>query len=137
MVRSIGADRVIDYTQEDFTKSGDRYDLILDSIGNHSLSACRRVLKPKGICVMVGGPDGGLLGPLIGMVKPLLLSRFVSQSFVMILAKPSKEDLNILRELMETGKVKPVIDRRYSLSEVPEAIRYLEEGHARGKVVIT
>ncbi len=137
MVRSIGANRAIDYTQEDFTKSGDRYDLILDSIGNHSLSACRRVLKPKGSCVMVGGPDGGLLGPLIGMVKPLLLSRFVSQSFVMMLAKPSKEDLNILRELMETGKVKPVIDRRYSLSEVPEAIRYLEKGHAQGKVVIT
>src|ERR1035438_5015306 len=80
------------------------YDLILDSIGNHSLSECRRVLKPKGSCVMVGGgPDGGLLGPLIGMVKPVLLSRFVSQSFVMMLAKPSKEDLNILRELMETG----------------------------------
>jgi NADPH:quinone reductase-like Zn-dependent oxidoreductase len=138
MVRSIGADRVIDYTQEDFTKSGERYDLILDSIGNHSLSACRRVSKPKGSCVMVGGgPDGGLLGPLIGMVKPLLLSRFVSQSFVMMLAKSSKEDLNILRELMETGKVKPVIDRRYSLSEVPEAIRYLEKGHAQGKVVIT
>jgi NADPH:quinone reductase-like Zn-dependent oxidoreductase len=138
MVRSIGANRVIDYTQEDFTKSGERYDLILDSIGNHSLSACRRVLKPKGVCVMVGGgPDGGLLGPLIGMVKPLLLSPFVSQSFVMMLAKPSKEDLNILRELMETGKVKPVIDRRYSLSEVPEAIRYLENGHAQGKVVIT
>ena len=138
MVRSIGANRVLDYTQQDFTKSGNRYDLILDSIGNHSLSACRRVLKPKGSCVMVGGgPEGGLLGPLIGMVKPLLLSRFVSQSFVMMLAKPSKEDLNILRELMETGKVKPVIDRRYSLSEVPEAIRYLEKGHAQGKVVIT
>ena len=86
---------------------------------------------------MVGGPDGGLLGPLLGMVKAVLLSRVLSQRFVMMLAKPSKEDLNILRELMETGKVKPVIDRRYSLSEVPEAIRYLEEGHAQGKVVIT
>ena len=138
MVRSIGADQVIDYTQEDFTKSGQRYDLIFDSVGNHSLSACRRVLNPKGIYVAVGGPDGRwLIGPLARRSQALVLSRFVSQKLVMFLARWSKEDLTVMHELMEAGKVTPVIDRRYRLSEVPEAIRYLEEGHARGKVVIT
>jgi NADPH:quinone reductase-like Zn-dependent oxidoreductase len=137
MVRSIGADRVIDYTQEDFTKSGQRYDLFFDSVGNHSLLACRRVLNPKGIYIVVGGPDGRWLGPLARMIKTLVLSWFVSQNLVMFLAKRSKEDLTIMHELMEAGKVTPVIDKRYRLSEVPEAIRYLQEGHARGKVVIT
>ena len=137
MVRSIGADRVIDYTQEDFTKSGQRYDLFFDSVGNHSLLACRRVLNPKGIYIVVGGPDGRWLGPLARMIKTLVLSRFVSQNLVMFLARRSKEDLTIMHELMKAGKVTPVIDKRYKLSEVPEAIRYLEEGHARGKVVIT
>ena len=138
MVRSIGADQVIDYTQEDFTKSGQRYDLILDCVGNHSLSACRRVLNPKGIYIGVGGPSGRwMIGLLARAIKALVLSRFVSQKLVMFLARRSKEDLTIMRELMETGKVTPVIDRRYRLSEVSEAIRYLEEGHARGKVVIT
>jgi NADPH:quinone reductase-like Zn-dependent oxidoreductase len=137
MVRSIGADRVIDYTQEDFTKSGQRYDLFFDSVGNHSLLACRRVLNPKGIYIVVGGPDGRWLGPLAHLIKTLVLSRFVSQNLVMFLARRSKEDLTVMHELMEAGKVIPVIDKRYRLSEVPEAIRYLEEGHARGKVVIT
>ena len=138
MVRSIGADQVIDYTQEDFTKSGQRYDLIFDCVGNHSLSACRRVLNPKGIYIAVGGPSGRwMIGPLARVITALVLSRFVSQKLVMVLAKPSKEDLTIMRDLMEAGKVTPVIDKRYRLSEVPEAIRYLEEGHARGKVVIT
>ncbi len=137
MVRSLGADRVIDYTQEDFTKSGQRYDLFFDSVGNHPLSACRRVLNPKGIYIVVGGPDGRWLGPLTRLLKALVLSRFVSQKLVAFIAKPSKEDLTIMRELMEAGKVTAVIDKRYRLSEVPEAIRYLEEGHARGKVVIT
>ena len=137
MVRSIGADRVIDYTQEDFTKSGQRYDLFFDCVGNHSLLACRRVLNPKGIYIVVGGPDGRWLGPLARMIKTLVLSWFVSQNLVMFLAKRSKEDLTIMHELMKAGKVTPVIDKRYKLSEVPEAIRYLEEGHARGKVVIT
>ncbi len=138
MVRSIGADRVIDYTQEDFTKSGQRYDLFFDCIGNHSLSACRRVLNPKGIYVAVGGPSGRwMIGPLARLIIALVLSRFVSRKFVTFIAKRSKEDLTIMRELMESGKVTSVIDKRYSLSEVPEAIRYLEEGHARGKVVIT
>jgi len=137
MVRSLGADRVIDYTQEDFTKSGQRYDLFFDSVGNHSLLACRRVLNPKGIYIVVGGPDGRWLGPLARSITALVLSPFVSQKLVMFLARRSKEDLTIMHELMAAGKVTPVIDKRYRLSEVPEAIRYLEEGHARGKVVIT
>jgi NADPH:quinone reductase-like Zn-dependent oxidoreductase len=139
MVRSLGADQVIDYTQEDFTKSGQRYDLIFDCVGNHSLSACRRVLNPKGVYIMVGAPNGGrwAIGVLVRMIKALVLSRFVSQNLIMVLARPNKEDLTIVRGLMEAGKVTPVIDRCYRLSEVPEAIRYLEEGHARGKVIIT
>ena len=138
MVRSIGADRVIDYTQEDFTRNGQRYDLILDSVGNHSLSAFRRALTAKGTLVMVGGPDKGRwIGPMAGMLKVVVMSRFVSQKLLPFLAKRSHEDLVFLKDLLETGKVTPVIDRRHPLSDVPEAIRYLEEGHARGKVVIT
>jgi NADPH:quinone reductase-like Zn-dependent oxidoreductase len=136
MVRSIGADYVIDYTREDFTKRGQRYDLIFDCVGNHSLSSCRRVLNPHGIGILVGAPHKVWI-VLIRALKALVLSRFVSQNFVMFIARRSKEDLTIMHELMEAGKVTPVIDRRYRLSEVPEAIRYLEEGHARGKVVIT
>jgi NADPH:quinone reductase-like Zn-dependent oxidoreductase len=137
MVRSIGADHVIDYTREDFTKSGQRYDLILDNVGNHSLLACRRVLNPTGTYIVNGGPNGRWIGPLGRMIKALVLSRLVSQSLVMFFARRSKQDLTLMRELMEAGKVTPVIDKRYRLSEVPEAIRYLEEGHARGKVVVT
>ena len=139
MVRSIGADHVIDYTQEDFTKRGQSYDLMLDCIGNHSLSACRRVLNPTGIYVPVGGTtDVWMIGPLASSVTALVLSWFVSQKLIaFFVAKPSKEDLNTVSELMKAGKVTPVIDRRYGLSEVAEAIRYQEEGHARGKVVIT
>jgi NADPH:quinone reductase-like Zn-dependent oxidoreductase len=137
MVRSIGADRVIDYTQEDFTKSKQRYDLIFDAVGNHSLSARRRVLSPKGICVMAGGPSGRWQMGLANTIKALVWSQFSNRKLTGLLAKSTKEDLTILQNLMETGKVTPVIDRHYSLSEVPEAIRYLEEGHARGKVVIT
>jgi NADPH:quinone reductase-like Zn-dependent oxidoreductase len=138
MVRSIGADRVIDYTEEDFTKSRQRFDLILDCVGNHSFSACRRVLNPKGISIAVGGPSGRwMIGPLARAITEFVLSQFVSQKLVMVLAKRSQEDLTMMRKLMEAGKVIPVIDKRYRLSEVPEAIRYLEEGHARGKVVIT
>jgi len=138
MVRAIGADRVIDYTQEDFTKSGQRYDLIFDLVSNHSLLACRRVLNPKGIYIAAGILSvRGMIGLLAYLIKPLVLSLFVSQKLVLFLARLSKEDLAIVRELLDTGKVTPVIDKRYRLSEVPEAIRYLEEGHARGKVVIT
>ena len=136
MVRSIGADRVIDYTQEDFTKGTQHYDLIFNLAGSHSLPAYRRVLNPNGTCVIAGGPTK-VRNILTSAFEVLVLSRFVSQNFVMFVAKLRKEDLAILRELMEAGKVTPVIDRRYRLSEVPDAIRYLEEGHARGKIVIT
>jgi NADPH:quinone reductase-like Zn-dependent oxidoreductase len=137
MVRSLGADQVIDYTREDFTKRGRRYDLLFDCIGNHSLSACRRVLNSKGTFIIVGGPDGRWIGPMASPFKGIVLSRFVSQKFVTVMSRSSKEDLTIICELMATGKLTPVIDRRYRFSEIPEAIRYLEEGHARGKVVIT
>jgi NADPH:quinone reductase-like Zn-dependent oxidoreductase len=138
MVRSIGANQVIDYTQEDFTKSGQRFDLILDCVVNHSLSACRRVLYPKGRYVIVGAPNSRWMISLLARpLKALVLSRFVSQKFVMLIARLNREDLTVMRELMEAGKVTPIIDRRYSLSETPEAMRYLEERHARGKVVIT
>ncbi|NDQ58383.1 MAG: NAD(P)-dependent alcohol dehydrogenase [Acidipila sp.] len=138
IVRSIGADQVIDYTQENFTRSGRRYDLLLDCVGNHSLSACRRVLTPKGILVMVGAPsNAGLTSILARLIGALVVSRFVSQKLVSFMAKIDKGDLTIVRDLMASGKVTPVIDRRYRLSEVPDACRYLEEGHARGKVVIT
>jgi len=137
LVRSIGADTAIDYTKEDFTRSGQRYDIILDAVGNHSLAACRRVLNPKGILIMAGGKAGRwMIGALTRGMRAQVLSWSLSQSFVGILAKSNKEDLTIMGDLIATGRVTPVIDRRYSLSEVPEAIRYLEEGHARGKVVI-
>jgi NADPH:quinone reductase-like Zn-dependent oxidoreductase len=137
MVRSIGADHVVDYTKEDFTEGAQRYDLILDNVGNRSLLENRRVLKPKGKYIMVGGPSGRWIDPLPRALDAFLLSRFVSQDMTMFLAELNKEDLTILRDLMQAGKVTPVIDRRYRLSEVPEAIRYLEAGHARGKVVVT
>jgi NADPH:quinone reductase-like Zn-dependent oxidoreductase len=137
MVRSIGADRVVDYTREDFTRSAERYDILLDCIGNHSLSERRRILNPNGTCVLVGGKeDGGLFGPLVGAIGALAMSLFVSQRFLMFLAKVKAGDLAVLADLMAAGKIAPVIDRRYPLSEVPAAIRYLETGHARGKVVI-
>jgi NADPH:quinone reductase-like Zn-dependent oxidoreductase len=136
MVRSIGADHVIDYTREDYTRSGEKYDVIIDNVGNHSLLANRRVLDPDGILVIVGGSKGNWLGPLLRPIGALILSPFVSQEFVMILAKFSKEDLALLGDLMQSGEVVPVIDRHYPLSEVPAAIRYSEEGRARGKIII-
>src|SRR6266849_6731346 len=141
MVRSIGADHVINYTKEDFTQSGQRYDLIFDNVSNHSFSERRRILNSNGICVLAGiggaGSHEGQWARLGGSLKAVVVSRFVSQKFITFIARITKEDLTILRELMATGKVAPVIDKCYRLSEVPEAIRYLEEGHARGKVVIT
>jgi NADPH:quinone reductase-like Zn-dependent oxidoreductase len=140
MVRSLGADHVVDYTKDDYTKSEERYDVILDNVGNRPLLDNRRVLNPDGRYVLIGGggPDAGnWIGPLAGPVKALFLSPFVSQGMGMLLAELNKEDLAILGELMQSGKVKPVIDRSYKLTEVAEAIQYLEEGHARGKVVIT
>ncbi len=136
MVRSIGADHVIDYKKEDYTESGKRYDLIIDMVGNHGLLANRKALEPDGILVMVGGAKGNWLAPLMGPIKALLLSPFVDQELGMILAQLRKDDLAILAKLMQAGKVTPVIDRRYRLSEVPAAIRYSEKGHARGKIII-
>ena len=138
MVRSLGADHVIDYTQEDFTEGGQRYDLILQLAGTRSPSACRRALASKGTLLLSSGEsDGRWIGPFDRVIKALLLSPFVSQKLATFTVKPNKEDLQVLKQLIEAGKVTPVIDRTYSLSEVPEAIRYLEEGHARGKVIVT
>jgi NADPH:quinone reductase-like Zn-dependent oxidoreductase len=138
MVRSIGADHVINYTREDFTKRGRRYDLIFDCVGNHSLSELRRVLNPKGICVMVGELSGrGMIALLARLVTAMALSRFVGQKFLTFLARPNKEDLTLMQELMKAGKVKPVIDKRYSLREGSQAFSYLAGKHARGKLVIT
>src|SRR6184192_61505 len=140
LVRSLGADHVIDYTKEDFTKTGKRYDVILDNVGNQPLLHFRRALIPKGKYVMIGGGgpnDQGLIGPLFRPIKAMLLSPFVSQEMGMFMADTNQKDLAVLADLMQSGKVKPVIDRTYKLSEVPAAIAYLEQGHARGKVVIT
>ena len=138
MVRSIGADHVIDYTRGDFTRGSQRYDLILDNVGTHSLSEYRRVLNPRGALIIVGTQDKGRwLGVLSALIKAKLVAPFVRQKLVFILAELKADDLGTLRDLMQAGKVTPVIDRRYRLSEVPEAIRYLEAGHAQGKVVIS
>jgi NADPH:quinone reductase-like Zn-dependent oxidoreductase len=142
LVRSIGADRVIDYTKEDFTRTGERYDLLLDNGGNRSLSDLRRVLTVNGTLVFNGGgplsaSQGRLLGPMVNSIRAMMLSRFISQKMVTFLASVTKADLLALKELIEAGKVRPVIDRTYPLSETAEAIGYLEEGHARAKVVIT
>ncbi len=136
MVRSIGADHVIDYTQEDYTQGAQRYDLIIDTVGNHPLLANTKALEPKGTLVMVAGEKGNWIAPLKNPIKALVLSPFVEQELVMILARLGKDDLTALGDLMKAGKLTPVIDRRYRLSEVPAAIRYSQEGHARGKIVI-
>ncbi len=136
MVMSIGADRVIDYKRENFTEGDERYDLIIDNVGNHALLDYRKVMKPDGILVMVGGPKGDWIGPLLAPIKALLLSPFVSQEFVMIMASLTQEDLTVLGDLMASGEMTSVIDRRYPLSEVPAAIRYSEAGHASGKIII-
>ena len=137
MVGSLGAGTVIDYTREDFTTSGQRYDAILDCIGNHSLSACRRALSRHGIYVMVGAPNGRWVAPMDRVLKGLVYSKFVSQELSFVTAKWSRGDTTLIGEWLEAGKVTPVIDRRYRLSEVREGIGYLEEGHARGKVIVT
>jgi len=140
MVRSLGADHVIDYTKEDFAKGDQRYDVILDNVPNHSLSECRRILNPQGKYVMIGGGgpnDNRWIGPFGRLIQTLVLSPFVSQKMGMMMAELKKSDLAILGDMMQSGKLKPVIDRTYKLSELPAAIAYLEEGHARGKVVIT
>src|SRR5438128_3692508 len=140
LVRSLGADHVIDYTKEDFAKGEQHYDVILDNVPNHSLAECRRILTPNGKYVMIGGGgpnDSRWIGPFGRVIKTMVLSPFTSQKMGMMMADSNQKDLAILGDLMQTGKVKPVIDRTYKLSDVPAAIAYLEEGHARGKVVIT
>jgi NADPH:quinone reductase-like Zn-dependent oxidoreductase len=138
MVRSIGADHVIDYTQEDFAEGDQRYDVIVDIGGNSSLARLRRALTPEGTLVIVGGEGGGRwLGGLQRQLWATMLSPFVSQKLGTFVSTQNHEDLLVLKDLIESGKVTPVIDRTFPLAEVPEAMRYLEEGHARGKVVIT
>lgn len=137
MVRSIGADQVIDYTQEDFTQGSQRYDLIVDTVGTHSLWDYRRVLNPDGVVVMVGALDkGAWLGPMWSSLKAILVSPFVHQKAGFFLAELNHADLDELGNLMAAGKVTPVIDRTYAFNQVPAAMAYLEQGHARGKVVI-
>jgi NADPH:quinone reductase-like Zn-dependent oxidoreductase len=141
LVKSLGADHVIDYTKEDFTKSDQRYDVIIDNVANHSLSEIRRVLTPNGKYVMIGGGTGvkdwqGVFGPMTRAFKIMATKRFVSQEMGMMLTDPKQKDLTDLADLMQAGKVKPVIDRTYKLSEIQQAIAYVEEGHARGKVVV-
>ena len=138
MVRSLGADHVSDYTKEDFTRSGQRYDLILDMVSNHSLSDVRRAMTPEGSLVLVGSTDtGDWLKPVGLMLKPAVAGLFGKQKFGSILAQLTKEDLGVMGDLMLAGKVKPVIDRTYTFNQLPDAMRYLEEGHTRGKVVVT
>ncbi len=140
MVQSLGADHVIDYTKDDFTKGAERYDVLIDNVGNRSLSECRSVLTPNGIYVLIGGGganDQGFLGPLAKALDAMVYSKFVKQQMGMMMANSNQKDLALLADLVESGKMKPVIDKTYQLADVPEAIRYLEAGHARGKVIVT
>lgn len=139
LVRSLGADQVVDYTKEDFVERAERYDLVLDVVGNRDLSEFRRVMKPEGKAVLIGGggPDeGDWIGPLARPLRAVLYNPFVSEEFLPFLADLTPEDLKLVGDLMQAGTVRAVIDRRYPLEQVPDAIRYLEEGHARGKVII-
>lgn len=140
LVRSLGAEQVIDYTKQDFSQAGERYDLIIDNVGTQPLSAFRRVLTPNGICVLIGGGgpgEGKWIGPMARPLKAMLISPFVSQKMSMMIAEITSADLKLLSDLTESGKVTPVIDRTYKLDQVPDAIRYLEQGHARGKVIVS
>jgi NADPH:quinone reductase-like Zn-dependent oxidoreductase len=138
IARSLGADHVIDYTREDFTRSDRRYDLLLDIAGSRSWSECKRILNPKATLVIIGAPKGNrTLGPLGHIAKVRLASMPSSQRAVFLIAKFNMPDMLVLRDLLESGKVKPVIDRRHELNEIADAFRYLGEGHAQGKVVVT
>jgi NADPH:quinone reductase-like Zn-dependent oxidoreductase len=138
LVTSIGADQVIDYRREDFTQAGQKYDLLIDIAGNRTLAETRRALVPKGVLVMVGGPDKGRwIGPLARTARLAMLSPAVSQRMTSFLAHLNRPDLAVLSELLQAAKITPVLDRTYPLAEAAEAIRYLETGHARGKVAIT
>lgn len=137
LVRSLGADHVVDYTLEDFANGGRQYDLILDNVGNRSLSELRRAMTPTGRLVIIGGPsENAWLGPLVQVIKASLMAPFVDQQMGMFMAELNPADLEVLSELMRSGKLTPVIDRSVSLDEVPEAMAYLESGRARGKVVV-
>lgn len=136
-VRSIGADEVIDYTRHDLTHAGQRYDLMLDIAGDQSLSDCRSVLQPNGTYVLVGGPKGRWLGPIPRLIHALVLSRVVSQTLTSFTAQHTAEDLRVLRDLLEAEAVTPVIDRIYEFSEAADALRYLGDGHARGKIIVS
>src|SRR5437867_6089764 len=142
LVRSIGADHIIDYTKDDFSKSDQRYDVIFDNVANHSFAERRRVLNPKGICVLAGMGGAGTrgneaIGRIVGGFTARGLSSFVDQKFAMYITKMSKQDLIILGDLIQAGKITPVIDRTYKLGDATDALRYLDEGHARGKIIIT
>jgi NADPH:quinone reductase-like Zn-dependent oxidoreductase len=138
LVRSLGADHVVDYTREDFTRSGERYDLMFDNAGSRSWSECKRVLKPHAIVVLVGGQMGSrLFGPMGHVLRMRIASVFSSRKAGFFIAKFNKADMEVLRELLEDGKVTPVIDRRYELNQIADAFRYMGEGHTQGKVVIT
>lgn len=139
LVKSLGADEVIDYTREDFAKRPERYDLFLDNVPNHPLSECRAVLTPTGKYVMIGGGgpnDGKWIGPVGRVVQMMIQRQFQKAPVTMMMAENDKADMNFLTELMQTGKVKPIIDKTYKLNEISAAINYLEAGHARGKVAI-
>ena len=137
MVRTIGADHVIDYKQDDYTQLDARYDLIVDMVGNHSPRTNVKMLEPGGTYVIVGGPKGNWIAPLVNPIKAAVLSPFVDEEIVTMLARLTPEDMVYLSELMADGKLKPVLDREFSLSEVPDAIRYSESQRARGKIVVT
>jgi NADPH:quinone reductase-like Zn-dependent oxidoreductase len=137
MVRSIGADHVIDYTKDDFTKGGGRYDVILDNVENRSLSDIRRALKPAGTLVLNSGTGARGIGMMVRLVQPLVLSPFSRQSLRRYLVKPNHKDLVYLKDLAKSGKLRPVIDKTYPLSETAAALAYIEAGHAAGKVVVT
>jgi NADPH:quinone reductase-like Zn-dependent oxidoreductase len=136
LVRSLGANRVIDYKSEDYTSLGERYDIIVDNVGNHPLRANLAVLNPGGTLLMVGGPKGNWIGPIVKPIQSTLLAPLVDENMVTILAQITAEDLAALGELLQNGQVTSVIDRRYPLAEVPAAIAYSESGRARGKIII-
>jgi NADPH:quinone reductase-like Zn-dependent oxidoreductase len=140
LVKSIGADHVIDYTKEDFTKTDQRYDMIYDLVSNHGFSERRNILTPSGICVLAGiggaGLHPGTMGRIVGNFWNAFRSNFTKQKFVFYIAKLTKDDFGILRDLMQSGKVSPVIDRTYKFEQTADAVKYMEEGHARGKVVV-
>jgi NADPH:quinone reductase-like Zn-dependent oxidoreductase len=140
LVQSLGADHVIDYTKDDFAKGAERYDVLIDNVGNRSLSECRSVLKPNGIYVLIGGGganEQGFLGGLAKALNAAVYSKFVKQKMGMMMADSNQKDLALLADMVQSGKMKSVIDKTYQLADVPDALRYLEAGHARGKVVIT